>query len=175
MRLKPQPLCSSIQKRENMSDVGVGCRELLGAFCQLPNIAGIRWRIGNVERQIAKSGLEAAIRKLGQHRKGMVVDPKGCPQAIVKAGKFCMSHLCKPAINSLICLEVEIYSRANAQLVTTELGWQCEVAFDAVFLEDTAAHEGAIKEDGSSVHGIELERERRELHAKNGSATQPMK
>jgi hypothetical protein len=59
---------------------------------------------------------------------------------------------------------MKIHSRADAQPVTTELGWQCEVACDAVFLEDTAAHEGAIKEDGGSVHGIGLERERDEIY-----------
>ena len=164
MRLKPQPLCSSIQERKNVSDVGVGYRELLGAFRQLPNIAGIRWRIGDVEGQIAKSGLEMAIRELGQHWKGMVVDPKGCPQTIVKAGKLCMSHFCQPTIDRLIWLWMKIHSRADAQPVTTELGWQCEVARDTVFLEDTAAHEGAIKEDSGSVHGIEREREREETY-----------
>ncbi len=107
----------------------------------------------NIKTQIAKGGLEAAIRELGQHRKGMVVDPKGCPQAIVEAGKLGMSHLCQPAINSLIWLWMKIHSRADSQPVSTELGWQGEVARDAVFLENTAAHEGAIKEDGGSLHG----------------------
>jgi hypothetical protein len=71
-----------------------------------------------------------------------------------------MSHLCQPAINSLIWLWMKIHSRADSQPVSTELGWQGEVARDAVFLENTAAHEGAIKEDGGSLHGIEVERKR---------------
>ena len=75
-----------------------------------------------------------------------------------------MSHLCQPAINSLIWPWMKIHSRTDAQPVTTELGWQCGVACDAVFLEDTAAHEGAIKEDSGSVHGIELERGGHEIY-----------
>jgi hypothetical protein len=61
---------------------------------------------------------------------------------------------------------MKIHSRADAQPITAELGGHCDVAWYAVFLENTAAHEGAIEKDSGVVHGIELNSGESDDHSK---------